>query len=283
MRRFMFFFVVLLFVSKIIAQPSCYAFMHYGDTLKYKACVKAEESNAYYQFSKEFQEILDASIRIDSTFAYAYREKSVAYLKSGNFLIWKKWIDKAVKFNPKDNLGYRGWCRYQFFRDYKGAIKDIEELDSIINYDIGYSANGYYHLNIAKALCYKAIGEKEKAIKIIEKTLENKDYSVGIYDYLHLGVLYLETKNYEKAKQTLEKQRVQNNIAENQFYLALVFKYQKKEMLYIEHLNNAKDLYVKGQKMFDPYTNPMDKIYLDDIETELINGKIAHTIPIKRN
>ncbi len=272
MMRFIFFFAILLFTSKVIAQPSCYAFMHYGDTLKYKACIKAEEIDAYYQFSKKFQEILDASLSIDSTFAHAYREKSVAYLKSGDFLIWKKLIDKAVRFNPKDNLGYRGWCRYQFFRDYKGAIEDIEELDSLISYDLGYSANGDYHLNIAKALCYKAIGEKGEAIKIIEKTLGNKDYSVGIYDYLHLGVLYLETRNYEKAKQALEQQMIQNDIAENQFYLALVFKHQRKEIPYIEHLNNAKELYVKGQKMFDPYTNPMDKIYLDDIETELIKA-----------
>lgn len=29
-----------------------------------------------------------------------------------------------------------------FFRDYKGAIKDIEKLDSLISYNIGYSTNG---------------------------------------------------------------------------------------------------------------------------------------------
>ncbi|WP_321538873.1 tetratricopeptide repeat protein [Flavobacterium piscinae] len=82
-----------------------------------------------YQFSKEYQSILNESLKIDSTFDYAYWAKSIAYLKSGDFITWKKLIDKAVDLNPVEYLGYRGWCRYQFFRDYEGAINDIEALE----------------------------------------------------------------------------------------------------------------------------------------------------------
>ncbi|MBD0823919.1 tetratricopeptide repeat protein [Aestuariibaculum marinum] len=255
----------------LLAQPNCEAYKYYGDTLKYKACKKAEQIENHYQFSKKFQEILDESILIDSTFAYAYREKSVAYLKSGDFMTWKKLIDKAVKFEATDNLGYRGWCRYQFFRDYKGAIKDIEKLDRLVDYNIGQSINGTYHLNIAKGLCYKAIGEKEKAIEILEKQIklnEVEDF-VGAYDYLHLGVLYLETKRFKKAVETFKKQSENNELAENQYYLALTYLKLNTPIQSKSCLEKAKELYIRGRKMFDPYSNPMDKIYLEDIENEI--------------
>ena len=273
--------LVLLFsFSSVFAQPNCEAYKYFGDTLKYKACKKAEQIRSHYQFSKEFQEILDESISIDSTFAYAYREKSVAYLKSGDFIVWKKLMDKAVQFNPKENLGYRGWCRYQFFRDYNGAIQDIEKLDSLVDYDIGHSINGTYHLNIAKGLCYKAIGKKDKAITIIENQVNiNKEEDfIGAYDYLLLGVLYFEQNEFIKASEAFIKQSEVNELAENQYYFALTYKALKKYMEYKDCLAIAKKLYIKGNRMFDPYSNPMDKIYLENIDNEL---KTAYNIDHK--
>lgn len=264
--------IILLFsFSGVFAQPNCEAYKYYGDTLKYEACKKAMEIKGHYQFSKEFQTILDESLTIDPTFDYAYRAKSVAYLKSGDFVTWKKLMDKAVQFNPKEQLGYRGWCRYQFFRDYKGAIKDIEKLDSLVDYDIGQSQNGTYHLNIAKGLCYKAIGEKEKAIEIIENQIklnEQEDF-IGAYDYLHLGVLYLETGKFERAIEVFKKQSQRNELAENQFYSALAFLNLDKSTEYRSCLEKAMELYIKGKRMSDPYSNPMDKIYLENIEKEI--------------
>ncbi len=263
--------LLLLSFSFVFAQPNCEAYKHYGDTLKYEACKKAMQIKGHYQFSKEYQTVLDESIEIDPTFDYAYWAKSIAYLKSGDFVTWKKLIDKAVEYNPKEHLGYRGWCRYQFFRDYKGAIEDIEKLDSLVDYDIGQSQNGTYHLNIAKGLCYKAIGKKEKAIKIIENQIrlnEEEDF-VGAFDYLHLGALYLETERLEKAIEVFKKQSETNEIAENQYYSALAFLKLDKPTEYKSCLEKAKELYTVGRKMSDPYSNPMDKIYLENIENEI--------------
>ena len=102
--------------------------------MQYKACKLVENiDDKYYQFSREFQEIYDKAIEICPYFAYGYREKSVAYLKSGDFITWKELMDKAVKYDEKGNLGYRGWCKYQFFKDYYGAIEDFETLEKLVN------------------------------------------------------------------------------------------------------------------------------------------------------
>ena len=265
-------FIILLFsFFGLFAQPNCEAFKMAGDMVRYKSCKKALEIKGHYQFSKEYQTKLDEAIKIDPTYDYPYWAKSIAYLKSGDFVTWKKLIDKAVKYNPEDRLGYRGWCRYQFFRDYKGAIEDIEEFDRLVDYDIGQSQNGMYHLNIAKGLCYKAIGEIDKAIDIIEKQikLNEEDDFIGAYDYIHLGVLYLETGEFEKAIEQFEKQSPYNELAENQYYLALSQKKLGKKVESKTSLEKARKLYLKGRKMFDHYDHPMDKIYLEDIENEL--------------
>ncbi len=264
--------IIVFLSSQITYAQNCEAFKYYGDTLQYEACQIAEGAKEYYQFSREFQEIYDEAIRKCPYFASAYHSKSVAYLKSGDFINWKKLIDKAVELKPKDYLGYRGWCRFEFFRDYKGAIKDIEALDSLVNYDIGYSSDGAYHLEIARAICYKELGQKKKAIDIIQSKLKDDKYQEGLYDYFHLGVLYLEEKEYEKSIDALNKQNEHNNNAENHYYQALAYKHLAKKEEYMNKLHKAKELYLKGIKMQGGYSTYVDKVYLSEIEDELNDG-----------
>jgi tetratricopeptide (TPR) repeat protein len=235
-----------------------YRYLHH-DTVKYEACIKAMEIFEYYQFSKEYHAILDESIKIDPTFAYSYMKKSQAYLKSGDFITWKKYMDKAVALDPRDNLDYRGLMRFRCFRDYEGAIKDYERYDSL-----GFEAG---HLDMARALCYKAIGQTQKAIKILEVPMNREDYYPGLYDYLHLGVMYLELEEYEKALEAFLKQSEENEIADNQYYLALTRKALKRDN--INQLKKAKELYIKDKKLHQGYINPMHKIYMEDINREM--------------
>lgn len=260
---------LLAMIELCYGQPNCEAYKYYGDMSKFEACKKAEESGRYYQFTKEYQEILDAALEIDSTYAYAYQAKGYGYLKSGDFISWEKLMGNAVRYEPALHLGYRGWCRYQFFRDYKGAIEDIERLESLVKGDIGFGQNGDYHLKIAKALCYKAIGEKNRAIEIIEDQLGLEDHFIGLYDYLHLGILYLETNQLDKALLAFQNQEKENTLAENEFYRALVYKAKNDKTMCNKYLQKALELYQNGRHMFDPYTHQMDRIFLSDIKTEI--------------
>lgn len=261
--------IILFWPLISLAQPNCEAYKYFGEMSLYKACKKAEEAGRYYQFTKEYQEILDEALKIDSTYAYAYQAKGYAYLKSGDFIRWEELMDKAVKFEEAQHLGYRGWCRYQFFRDYKGAIRDIERLEEISKGDIGFGQNGDYHLKIAKALCYKGLGNNKKAIEIIEDQLSLENHFTGLYDYLHLGVLYLENRDFDKAIAAFKMQEKENTLADNEFYMALAYKALEDASKYKEHLKRSATLYQEGRHMFDPYTHQMDRVFLSDIETAL--------------
>lgn len=277
--RMRYIFFIFCFTSiQLTAQPNCLAYKYAGDEKKYRACKAADKRAGHYQFSKAYQMALDDALAIDSSFSYAYRVKSTAYLKSGDFINWKKLIDLAVKYDPADHLDYRGWCRYQFFRDYEGAIADIERLDRLADYDIGHSVNADYHLHIARALCYKAQGEKEKAISIIKIQMSDKAHFVGKYDYLHLGVLLFEIGQYEEAIIALKKQEEENDIAENRYYLAMIYQATEQKEDFQSNMNMAKDKYLKGEKMFETYTEHMDKIYLEDIERQLGQNSNSKTV-----
>lgn len=264
--------LILSFPTLTFSQPNCNFYKVNNNEPCFQACLLATEAEAG-QGTKKSQILFDKAIELCPSFDYAYFEKAVPYLKRGDFVTWKKLIDKAVELNPTAHLGYRGWCRYQFVKDYRGAIHDIEKLDSLTTYDIGYSQNGDYHLNIVKALCYKAIGQKEKAVSIIENQLHQDGYSPMTFDFLHLGVLKMETGDTEEAIKYLQKSIEQNGyLADPYYYLGLIYKNAGQEKSFKENVEKAKAYYLKGYKRLDTYTEPMDKVYLADIEEELKNN-----------
>lgn len=163
------FALISIACSGALAQPNCNVYK--DNEPCFKACELAIKAGQY-QGSQQSQTQFDEAIALCPTLDYAYFEKSVPYLKRGQFIEWKKLIDRAVDLNPTQHLGYRGWCRFQFLRDYEGAIADLEKLGSLIGPNLGYSVNGDYPLAIALALCYKQLGNKQKAIEIIEAQLK---------------------------------------------------------------------------------------------------------------
>jgi tetratricopeptide (TPR) repeat protein len=270
-------FWIVFSIQTLVSAQNCNVFLYQKDTLQYEACLIAENAHQYYQYSREYQEILDKAIEKCPYFSYAYRDKSTAYLKSGDFVTWKYLIDKAVELDFRENIGYRGWCRFQFFRDYQGAIDDIESLEAVAKGNIGYSAGGQYHLKVAKALCYKQLGNLEKAVAIMEKYITDTTTQISVFDHLHLGVMYLQTGEYQKAISQFNFQSKKNDLAENHYYAAICHKKMGNHALFSEHIVLAKEMYLKSQKMVFHYTEPIDRVYLEEINDAMkllaINSK----------
>lgn len=257
----------LLLYWNLYAPPNCELYKEHAAC--YRACNEAMMAIRFEQGSYQSQQYFDQSIASYPDFAYSYMEKGVPFLKRGLFVEWKKLIDKAVELSPEEYLGYRAWCRFQFLRDYEGYIADIEQLKSLVNYDIGHCQTGDYHLNIVLAICYKEIGDYDKARALFLEQLNSKNYSVGSYDYYHLGVLEYQTGQYEKAIAYLDQQIEMNDyLAETYYFKALAYKKLNQLDLYAQQLAKAEDYYRKGNFRIDTYVEMPDKIYLLDILDE---------------
>ncbi|MEX0274082.1 MAG: tetratricopeptide repeat protein [Flavobacteriaceae bacterium] len=259
----------VLCTSWVMAQRNCNVYKWAGDDCRYKACIYLENAPRHFQLTKEFHAVHDEALALCPEYSDAYRAKSVAYLKTGDFIQWKKLMDQAVTISPKDHLGYRGWCRFQFVRDYKGALQDLEHLVALLNHDIAYSQNGMYHLTVTRALCHKMLGERDKAIALLTNFLSGHKDDVGLYDYLHLGVLYLESGDYNEALNAFSMQEKVYDLAENAYYTAMAHKGRNDVENARIHLQRAQKHYRDQRFMFDPYTHQVDKIYLTDIQTAI--------------
>ena len=253
-------FCGLFLHSIVFSQVNCNAIE--GADCK-KACEIYNKVSDYQGWDVS-QEGFNEAIKLCPNFDQAYREKSVPFLKRGDFITWRKLIDKAVEINPNGNLGYRAWCRFQFLRDYKGCLEDLIKFDSIRKGDVGYSQNGDYQLNIVKAMCYSGLNQKERAVKIIEKQLLEPDYHIGFYDYYQLGATYFQLKNYKKAEENFEKQSKLFDFAENIYFKAEILKIKKQNFSSLKNL--ALKTYDEGKVLNDPYTHHFNKIYREQIQ-----------------
>ena len=235
-----------------------------------QGCEEALKGNRYKQGSKASQLQYQKAIDLCPTFAYAYMQKAVPFLKRGLFTEWKILIDKAVDLSELEFLGYRGWCRLQFLRDYKGAILDIERLLAISKYDIGYCQTGDYHLKVALAISYAGLKEYEKSIELLKTFIENNETDIGLYDYYHLGVWQYKLGLLDAAELSFENQlKVNNSLAEVYYYKGLckiaIGDYKKAKV----YLEQSKNKFNKGEFMHNIYTTPFDNIMSKQIEHSL--------------
>lgn len=279
MKKFILLYLCFLPASMVWGQPNCNYYKYTGQMERYQACLAAEKIAGHYQFSKEFQSILDSAITLDPTWDYPYREKSTAYLKSGDFVTWKKLIDKAVEYDTLNNLFYRGRCRLNFFRDYKGAMEDFKLLERFIhsnNKDEQLLVHDDTHADIYVALCLRHLGQLDAAINLIQERIKKNKINPGLVDHLYLGAMFLEKGEYEKAIEQFKKQEQIDDLAENRFYTAKAYKALDAHDEYLSYLKTSRNYMDQGQRMHDYYVEDFYKIYAADIleeeqQAELIN------------
>ncbi|TZF93101.1 hypothetical protein FW781_19235 [Chryseobacterium panacisoli] len=260
-QRYYLSFLLLIVYTNTIAQVNCNAVE--GENCK-KACELYNWASDLPGYAKS-QEGFDKAIELCPDFSRAYMEKAVPYLKNGDFVTWKILIDKAVALDPQIHLGYRGWTKFQFLRDYKGAIQGLDALKKYYPGDLGRSQNGDYNLDVVRVMSYSVLGQKEKTTGIIERLLATRGYVKGMFDHYQLGITYSELGRYDKALENFEKQSKEYNFAENIYFKSKVSKIRNKDYLDLKML--ALQTYDEGKTMKDVYTHHFNKVYRKEIET----------------
>jgi tetratricopeptide (TPR) repeat protein len=269
--RFLICIVIVVATVTLNAQQNCNVF----EGACREACERYVKSERLNQGSFRAHEVYDSAIALCPTFAFAHHEKSVGYLKNGEFLLWRKYMDEAVKHNPGSYLPNRGWCRFKFLHDYEGALADLSEARRINNGFLGWSGDGDYDLELMVALCHRELKRTDTALHLMKIYFQSKEtgknnLGVGIYDYLHYGVTLLSAGYTNEAIMAFQKQiGVYKQLPDTYYYLAVINKQQGDVEKYKENLNLAHDYFVKGYNRKDPYCEALDEVYLSVIKKEL--------------
>jgi len=218
------------------------------------------------------QTIFDILIWQYPEYSKAYMEKSVAFNKRGEYSKGFYYLNKAVKIDPVNNLGYRGWLRLVKLKDYKGAINDLEKLDSLTpNFeDYPWGENIHYLLGIS----YNGLGNLEQAKDEynIYFNSEKDSSNLNPMAFVYYGNILLKQDSLKKANKFFNIAiSIDKNRTEAYYFKGIYFK--KINELDSSNINFKKSLklYDKGYKNQDSYNEVFQEIYRKDIEKGILN------------
>lgn len=182
-----------------------------------------ECAHRYNYYTYEWQECLDQGVKKDSTIAYLWQQKGMPYLKQQKYEVGLKYIDKAVKFDAKRYLPYRGFVKCIFAKDYRGAIADfqrcLEEEGNLYVMDHTY--------NFYIGLSHLQLNEFKIAEEIFREDIRKQEEQFGEAHYLdvfYFGIAQYEQKKWDNAICTFEKAlKYYSNFSDAKYYLAISY------------------------------------------------------------
>lgn len=201
----------------------------------------------YLFYMKEYQDCLDKGLEKDSTIAYLWQQKAMPYYKVKKYELGKPLLDKAVEYDGKRWLSYRGFMKCIFSKDYKGAIKDFEEC--IANWGDSYEMDHTYSFYIG--LSYLQLNEFEKAEQYFKQTIEDQKKKFNEAHHLDLfyyGIVKYEQKKYNESVKIFDEALSQYpEFSDVIYYKALCFyKLNRPMEEYQDLINQAKEFAEKG-------------------------------------
>ncbi|PCH75940.1 MAG: pilus assembly protein PilF [Flavobacteriaceae bacterium] len=202
----------------------------------------------------------------------AYFEQSVPFNKRGDFATGFDLLNKAVALDPTGHLGYRGYMKLRFLRDYKNALIDLNTLDSLTpNFS---DAPWGEDIDFLRGECYVGMKEYQKAIGCFNRNIkENKEDWVDLNTFVYLGICEHELGNYKRAIVAYKRALKQSMYTpEAHFGLAKIY-------LKLDDLVKVNEHLLKAEKWIDykredRYKEFQNEIYLWEI-TEFKNNVIV--------
>lgn len=194
-----------------------------------------------------------------------YFEQSVPFNKRGDYERGFQLLDQAVEYNPIVYLGYRGYMKLRFLRDFQGAIKDFDRLDTLTPGVI--DAPWGEDIDFLRGEAYFGLGAYERAITHFDKTIENQGEEwAEIQSYVYLGISEFRLENFDNAiisyKRAIDQSKY---VCEAHFGLAKVYKEIGETEKAKEHILKAEEYF--QYKRTDPYNEFLNEIYKTDILT----------------
>lgn len=216
----------------------------------------------------------DSLIAICPNIAVAYQQKAVPLIKDGKYEEAFALENKAATLDPRQWLGYRGFLKCIFTKDYEGAIVDFQqvarllpngrEMDHTYPFFVGLS-----HLALGN---YPAAEADFKQDMLQQRGPDGKG-DIHYNSLFYVGVLYLEMKNYAQAQNYLEqclKEYPQH--PEANYYAALTYRALGNTDQANQHLNSARQALKKGYRLNE------DNIYYANYPRQITEFEVAQAL-----
>lgn len=234
-----------------------------------------------YQGSTAWLSWLDSAHVADPMFGQPFVEKARVYNMRGDFAEGFKQLNEAIKRDSVSYLGYQGWYKIYYLRDYEGGRADLLRTDALTPKTIDYPGGDhiYYLLGMAES----GLGNLDKALEYFERyaqdeTTRNGEKWVRGIAYLRMIDIYYRQNALDLAMSTLEK--VMNsspNMVEAHYLKGIVALKMADKATATKSLYRALELFLMDYEP-DRWLN-MDDGY--PLTKEIIQEKLAQATGIK--
>jgi len=239
-------------------------------------------SNEYFQKGMTFayhdgcyiqQLYYDSALMFNPENDDVYYERATHKIVSGAYLDYFPLIDKAVELNPLKHLGYRGYVRLFFLKDFEGASNDLIKIKELSK--TGEYAVMAIHVDILIGLSYAGLKKYPEAIRtyqdFIEKTIREKGEDwVDPYVFVYKAIAHYYSGQMIPAMQDLDKAlKYYEQCAEAHFWKARILNQRMDQEQACQYLNSALNYAQIGYYKKDPFKDLPYQLYIEDINSEI--------------
>lgn len=197
-------------------------------------------------FSPEYQLYIDSAILENPNVAYLYQQKAMPYFKQSKYEQGLKYLDIAVKIDPKTHIDYAAFIKCIFVKNYTNAIADFQTAKLI------KGANGFvmdHSYDFYLGLCYLQLNQFEKALPYFENSINqtkktNGENWVHYLDLHYFGITLQELNRHKEAIEAFDKALVSYpNFSDAKYYKAI-------SLFRLNQSNSAEQLLTESESDF---------------------------------
>lgn len=235
-------------------------------------------SQTVYQTSQMHRIYKDSALMAVPDHVEYMERASYSYKKAGEHIKAMEMLNKAVAIDTANGktraLEYKAWSMLHYYRDYESTIKDVDKVIEISK--VPYKGCHGESCLLLKAQAYYQLGEYKKAIETFdylftilkEQGVNPKDDFLSNF---YLARSYFKLNDLDKSLFYLQEQLSMpySVKAELNFYTGQIYVLKNDTEKAKEHFLKAKELYLKNDKMNEPYIERFDEIFMNDINLEI--------------